>query len=352
MNDAKNLFTRFPQNPILTPLDIHPSMEGLQIECLLNPGVFRYKNKTGLLLRVAERPLQKEDSISFPILNSANKMEIIEIAKSDPALNMEDPRVITYRGDDYLTTISHLCPVFSDDGIHFSMMESTSRLFGNDGYSSFGIEDCRVTQIGDEYFLTYTSVSPNGVGVGLKRTKDWRHYIDSGLIFPPHNKDCAIFEEKINGLYYALHRPSSSEIGGNYIWIAESPDLIHWGNHKCIARTRAGKFDSARLGAGCAPVKTEKGWLAIYHGATKENRYCLGALLLDINDPSVVIARSEHPIMEPETTYEKQGFFGEVIFTNGQLVNEDELVIYYGAADSVICGARASITSILQTLGF
>lgn len=90
----------------------------------------------------------------------------------------------------------------------------------------------------------------------------------------------------------------------------------------------------------------------IYHGATIENRYCLGALLLDINDPSVVIARSESPIMEPETSYEKMGFFGDVIFTNGQLVNGDELIIYYGAADEVICGAKASITSILRSLGF
>ena len=99
-------------------------------------------------------------------------------------------------------------------------------------------------------------------------------------------------------------------------------------------------------------IKTEKGWLVIYHGATIENRYCLGALLLDINDPSVVIARSESPIMEPETSYEKMGFFGDVIFTNGQLVNGDELIIYYGAADEVICGAKASITSILRSLGF
>ena len=352
MNNTEPLFIRFAQNPILTPRDIQPSMEGLVIECLLNPGVFYFRNKIGLLLRVAERPLQKENFISFPILDDLNRIEIMAISKKDPELNWTDPRVITFRGEDYLTTISHLCPVFSDDGIHFSVLEGTNRLFGNNEYSSFGIEDCRVTQIGDEYYLTYTSVSSKGVGVGLKKTKDWGNYTELGLIFPPHNKDCAIFEEKINGLYYALHRPSSPEIGGNYMWIAESPDLVHWGNHKCIACTRAGKFDSARLGAGCAPVKTEKGWLVIYHGATIENRYCLGALLLDINDPSVVIARSESPIMEPETSYEKMGFFGDVIFTNGQLVNGDELIIYYGAADEVICGAKASITSILRSLGF
>ena len=101
---------------------------------------------------------------------------------------------------------------------------------------------------------------------------------------------------------------------------------------------------------GASPIPTEYGWLSIYHGATENNRYCLGALLLDLNDPTKVIARSQTPIMEPEETYEIEGFFGEVIFTNGHIVRGDELVIYYGAADEVICGAKASIRAILSTL--
>ncbi len=90
--------------------------------------------------------------------------------------------------------------------------------------------------------------------------------------------------------------------------------------------------------------------MEIYHGATKENRYCLGALLLDLNEPWRVLARSETPIMEPSTPYEKEGFFGQVIFTNGHLVDGDHLTVYYGAADSVICAAHFSIRSILQSL--
>lgn len=88
------------------------------------------------------------------------------------------------------------------------------------------------------YHLTYTKVSSEGVGVGYIFTKDWKKFERRGMIFPPHNKDCAIFGEKMNYRYYALHRPSSPELGGNYIWLAESPDLLHWGNHKCIATTR------------------------------------------------------------------------------------------------------------------
>jgi predicted GH43/DUF377 family glycosyl hydrolase len=188
------------------------------------------------------------------------------------------------------------------------------------------------------------------VGVGLMRTNDWKHFTREGMIFPPHNKDCAIFEEKVNGKYMAFHRPSSPELGGNYIWLAESPDGIHWGRHKCIATSRPGMWDSARVGAGAAPIRTGKGWLEIYHGASKEHRYCLGALLLDIKNPAKVLARSTRPIMEPIQPYEQTGFFGNVVFTNGHYVDGDTIYMYYGASDEVICGATLSITEILSTL--
>jgi predicted GH43/DUF377 family glycosyl hydrolase len=207
-----------------------------------------------------------------------------------------------------------------------------------------------VTQIGDVYYLTFTEVSANGVGVGLRSTTDWQHIESHGMIFPPHNKDCAIFSEAIGGKYYALHRPSSPEIGGNYIWLAESPDLKHWGGHRCLARSRPGMWDSARVGAGAAPIRTSAGWLEIYHGADNHHRYCLGALLLDLKQPWKVLARSHEPIMEPIADYERTGFFGNVVFTNGHLVVDDKLTLYYGASDSVICGAHFSIAEILATL--
>lgn len=184
----------------------------------------------------------------------------------------------------------------------------------------------------------------------MMHTVDWKNFEHYGMILPPHNKDCALFEEKIDGKYYTFHRPSSPELGGNYIWLAESPDLKHWGNHKCVATTRDGYWDCARVGAGAAPIKTEAGWLEIYHGADYNHRYCLGALLLDLNDPSKVLARSEEPIMEPIAPYEQTGFFGNVIFTNGQLVDGDTVTMYYGASDEVICKAELSIKEILKTL--
>ena len=341
---------RFLQNPILSPKDIKPSRTDLEVTCLLNPGVFRFDNKVWLLLRVAERPVQKEGIISFPILDADGSMTIKEIASNDSELVADDARVINYKGEDYLTTLSHLRLVCSDDGINFYEDENYPAIFGMGEHQTFGVEDCRVSQIDDTYYLTFTAVSPKGVCVGLKTTTNWQNFEDHGIIFPAHNKDCAIFEEKIHGKYYALHRPSSVDIGGNYIWIAESPDSIHWGKHKCIMQTRKGMWDSARIGAGAAPIKTASGWLEIYHGANDKHQYALGAALLDLDDPTKVLARSENPIMIPSTDYELNGFFGEVVFTNGHVIDRDKLTVYYGAADEFVCAADFSIKEILAGL--
>jgi beta-1,2-mannobiose phosphorylase / 1,2-beta-oligomannan phosphorylase len=345
-----DLAKRFAENPILRPHDIRPSIEGMKVECLLNPGVFRFNHKIWLLLRVAERPEQKPGKTSFPILGANGEMQILEFGNSDPKLNRADPRVIGYDGKDYLTTMSHFRLVASGDGISFAEDLSYPSMFGQGELESYGIEDCRVAQIGQTYYLTFTEVSEHGVGVGLRSTTDWRTMLQHGMILPPHNKDCAIFSEPIGGKYFALHRPSSPTLGGNYIWIAESPDLVHWGQHLCLAHSRPGMWDSARVGAGAAPIRTPEGWLEIYHGANGEHRYCLGALLLDLESPWKVLARSSEPIMEPVADYERTGFFGNVVFTNGHVVDGDTVTLYYGASDSVICGARLSVQEILRTL--
>ena len=302
-----------------------------------------------MVIRVAERPKQKEGKISFPVYED-NRFKVLEFDRNSPDIDLSDPRVINFKGQDYLTTLSYLRLVFSDDGVHFYEDSKYPPVFGSGFYESFGIEDCRVATMDDGYCLTFTEVSPVAVGVGMMRTRDFRHFTHEGMIFPPHNKDCALFEEKIDGRYYALHRPSSPELGGNYMWIAESPDRIHWGRHKCVATTRKGFFDSARLGAGASPIRTDEGWLVIYHGADSSNRYCLGAMLLDLKDPSKVLARSSEPIMEPVAPYEQTGFFGNVVFTNGQIVDGDTVHIYYGASDEVICKADFSIKEILAML--
>lgn len=344
-----DLAQRFPENPILSPADIQPSVPGMKVECLLNPGAFRFQGRPWLLLRVAERPEQKAGKTSFPVFANDGSLTVMEFDNADPKLDLSDPRVVRYEGVHYLTTLSHLRLVESTDGRRFQASEYPP-LFGQGGLETYGIEDCRVTQIGSTYYLTFTAVSGHGVGVGLRTTRDWRQFTAHGMIFPPHNKDCALFDSPIGGKYYALHRPSSPELGGNYIWLAESPDLLHWGNHRCLAHSRPGQWDSARVGAGAAPIRTSEGWLEIYHGADARNRYCLGALLLDLERPWEVLARSRKPIMEPLADYEQAGFFGKVVFTNGHLLDGDNLTLYYGASDSVIGGACFSVREILDSL--
>jgi predicted GH43/DUF377 family glycosyl hydrolase len=344
-----DLARRFSQNPLLSPNQVAPSDPGLKVECLLNPGVFRHEGKIYLLIRTAERPEVQPGRVQVPVMEN-DKMKIASFRSDDPLLNANDPRVFTYDGVGYLTTLSHLRLFVSDDGVHFTPAPQGD-LWGRGLLEAFGIEDCRVTTFEDgRYFLTYTAVSSWGYGVGMRETRDWRAFREHGLILPPSNKDAAIFERKVGGKYACLHRPSGVIVGGHFIWLAFSDDLIHWGEHHPVAKTRPGKWDSARVGAGAAPIYTDQGWLEIYHGADEKSRYCLGALLLDLNEPWKVLARSETPIMEPIAEYETNGFFGKVVFTNGHLVEGDAITLYYGASDSVICGATLSIREILGSL--
>ena len=342
---------RFETNPILRPSDVKPSREGLEVECLLNPGAFRWRGKTWLLLRVAERPRQTEGTISTPVLdpNAPGGIEIVSYRLDDPLVSYTDPRSFQYRGESYLTTLSHLRLASSDDGVHFTVADKPT-LVGRGELESFGIEDCRVSQIEGRFYLTYTAVSPHGIGVGLSSTDDWENFTQHGMIISPSNKDCALFPQKVGGDYLALHRPSNLYVGGPFIWLARSPDLVHWGRHQCLAHTRPNLWDSVRVGAGAEPILTDRGWLEIYHGADAQPRYCLGALLLARDDPGKVLARSHEPIMEPIAPYELTGFFGNVVFTNGHVVDGDEVTVYYGASDEVICGAKFSIAEILASL--
>jgi predicted GH43/DUF377 family glycosyl hydrolase len=344
-----DLVKRNPLNPLIRPEDLvsyHPEMK---VECVLNPGVFEFDGKVYLVVRVAERPIQEEGKITIPMMDN-EKIKFISFDHQDPLLDRSDPREPRYKGETYLSTISHLRILCSEDGNSFKDA-GLPDLNGSGSLESYGIEDCRVTKMQDDSFiLTYTATSPSGYGVGMRRTKNWKTYEELGMILPPANKDCAIFEKKIKRKYFCFHRPSGVGLGGNYIWLASSPDLINWGGHECIAHTRPGMWDSSRIGAGAAPIETEDGWLAIYHGADEQSRYCLGALLLDRRNPAKVLARSNSPIMEPIEDYEQKGFFGNVVFTNGHTVKGDKVTLYYGASDSVICSADLSISAILKTL--
>jgi predicted GH43/DUF377 family glycosyl hydrolase len=113
---------------------------------------------------------------------------------------------------------------------------------------------------------------------------------------------------------------------------------------------RAGYWDEVKIGASAVPVKIDEGWLEVYHGADRNNRYCLGAVLLDAKNPWKIIARADKPILEPEADYEIEGFFGNVVFSCGLLYEKDKLKIYYGVADTSIAYAEIALQDVLKTL--
>ncbi|MDR1789453.1 MAG: glycoside hydrolase family 130 protein [Opitutaceae bacterium] len=341
---------RNPLNPLLSPGQVAPSAPGLAVECLLNPGVFRHNGSLFLLVRVAERPSPQPGRVKIPLMENG-RLRVLDLDARDPRLDTTDPREFKYDGDGLLSTLSHL-RLFRQaaDG---SFADTGRRITGDTPDETFGIEDCRVTPLpGGLFALTHTAVSPRGYGVALRLTRDWETFANHGLILPPPNKDAALLPEKINNLHHLLHRPSCVIVGGHDIWHATSPDLLHWGGHTCVARARKNSWDCARVGAGAPPVRTEHGWLLIYHGADRANRYCLGALLLDLKNPARVIARSADPIMEPLAGYEQRGFLGHVVFSNGHDLapDNDTLTLYYGASDTVVCSATFSIREILSRL--
>lgn len=345
ISNKQDIAERLRGNPIITPDDIPPSCDAFEVIGAFNPGVFEYKGKIGLLLRVAERPHQRKGYISTVQIDPATgKLKYRHFKENDPDLDASDPRIVVHRGMLYLTSISHFRLAWSDDGVNFAV-EPRPTILPEGIYETFGIEDARVSRIGRKYYITYSAVSEHEVAAGMITTTDWRRFERVGPVLQPFNKDVCIFGERRSG-YWLIHRPSGILWDRHWMWISKSPDAVHWGRPVCLARTRPGKFDSVRLGAGAPPILTPKGYLEIYHGADKRHRYCLGGMLLDKHNPATIIARSDQPIMKPIAPYERAGFFGNVVFTDGAILRDDQLWLYYAAADTVTCLARISLPRI------
>ncbi|HET7616315.1 MAG TPA: glycoside hydrolase family 130 protein [Bacillales bacterium] len=344
---------RYPENPLIKTRDVKPSREDFKVVGAFNAGVTKFGDETVMLIRVAEMPKQEDPhAVLVPLLeetDDGNELVIKKIPKTEPGFDFSDPRVINHEGKTiYLTSISHLRLARSRDGRHFEI-DTTPTVFPENKYEAWGIEDCRITSMDEGYFITYSAVSDMGIAVGLIFTRDFSTFQRKGLILPPENKDVMIFPEKINGRYYLLHRPVPGGIGEKEMWIAASPDLRHWGDHKYLMGLREEYWDSQKIGGGAVPFRTDDGWVAIYHGVDENERYCMGAVLLDLEDPTKVIARSERPMLIPEADYEADGFFGNVVFSCGVIVEDDVVKMYYGAADEMMACAEISIADIFAS---
>ena len=185
----------------------------------------------------------------------------------------------------------------------------------------------------------------------MATTKDFKSAERMGLVCPPDDKNAALFPRKINGLYRMLHRPA---VGGGSVWISASDDLVYWGKPQVVLPARGGPWwDGMRVGAGPPPIETEDGWLLIYHGVKAVAGgpiYRIGAALFDLNQPERLIGRARRWLLGPQEPYERTGDAPNVVFACGAIVREGEVRLYYGAADSSICMAKARIDDILTVV--
>jgi predicted GH43/DUF377 family glycosyl hydrolase len=342
---------RCPKNPIITPEDVKPTRGDFEVIGTFNAGVTRFNDQVLLLLRVAERPINTHPELQKTVIYNTETadIEIISLDRNDSNIDFSDPRMTITPSAKYLTSLSHFRIATSDDGTNFNINEAPA-LFAQTEYETFGLEDPRITQISDTYHIDYVAVSPLGVTTALASTKDFVNFERKGVIFCPDNKDVVLFPEKINGSYYALHRPVTPLFEKYEMWIAQSPDILCWGNHRFLMTGQAGLWDENRIGASAVPFKIDSGWLEVYHGVDNNNRYCLGAVLLDEQEPWKVLGRTKEPILAPETDYEIEGFFGNVVFNCGLLCENEILRIYYGVADTSIAYAELSLADVLNAL--
>ncbi|MCF6176867.1 MAG: glycoside hydrolase family 130 protein [Victivallaceae bacterium] len=345
------IFKRSEKNPLIQPADVKPSAVGFQVVGAFNPGAVAFKDEIILLLRVAENCIHEKGKVRVPVYTFQEGIgvpEVMEFEENDPDIVLKDTRGVVYKGKDYLSSLSHIRLARSRNGVDF-IVDDSPFIFPCSSDEEYGIEDARVTFIDGRYYINYTIVSGDGWSTALSVTDDFKSHERLGVIFHPQNKDVSIFPEKVNGKYIALHRPNNDGFGKPSIWYSESPDLLHWGNHKCIVRPRPGVYESMKVGGGSAPLKTDKGWLCIYHGKGDNSKYSLFPLLLDLEEPWRVIKRPEKPVFEPELPYETGGFFPNVVFTNGMVEKDGNIYMYYGSADETSCLAVASVNDLMST---
>jgi len=304
--DSGEVLRRFGGNPILTAKDF-PVM----VNAVFNPGAAVFGGRTVLLMRV-----------------------------------------------EYRTGLSALVVATSEDGLTGWEIDPVRGLAPEPGFDErWGLEDPRITQVGDRYYVAYTGYSAGGPLVCLASTTDFVRWERYGALMAPTDKDAALFGVRFGGRWALLHRPAPSGPGYDAnIWLSYSPDLRHWGDPGIVLTARhGGWWDAHKVGVGPPPLLTEAGWLLCYHGVRTTSAgsiYRVGLALLDRYDPATVIARGDEWVFGPREPYERRGDVPGVVFPCGWLLRDDgdTLHVYYGAADSSVCVAEASLSALLRSL--
>lgn len=254
---------------------------------------------------------------------------------------------------------SHLCAARSQNGVDDWEIDHEPTFAADpENYPEelWGVEDPRITFLPElqRYAVVYTAYSRVGPGVALALTEDFRTFERFGMIMPPEDKDAALFPHRIGGSWALVHRPVSAP--GAHMWMSYSPDLRHWGSHKLMLEARQGAWwDANKIGLSPPPIETPSGWLVIYHGVRQTGGGCLyrlGLALFDLHTPERCLKRCDDWVFGPEEPYEQFGDVDKVVFPCGYTLapGSDRLHIYYGAADSSIGLATASVSEILERL--
>ena len=300
------------------------------------------------------------------------------VAVFNPSAVYKDGKIhIYYRAvGDYFPYTSRLGYAIFDEDLNLVERQSEPVMIPDAKMWERSLEDPRVTEIDGDFYLKYVATptpSPPGAvrhRLGIPRPKysshprtalakitNFREFERYGSITPygADERDVVLFPEKINGKYAFFDRPANwvgEEYGtsGPSIWFATTDSLEQKiTNHKLVMKAEA-EWEGNKLGAGPPPLKTEAGWLLIYHGVDNNKVYRAGAALLDLEEPWKVLARTREPILEPEEKWELEGDVPNVVFPEGMVVVEKSLIVFYGAADKVCCVASVNLDEFVEDL--
>ncbi len=298
-----------------------------------------------LITRYQNNPILTKEDVPYPVATVHNAAVV----------KRENGQYVMVFRSHMLNGRSLLGIADSEDGINFKVREKPFMTPSDPGpyheFESWSVEDPRITYIDGEYLITYSAYSPHGIRIGLAKTKDFKTVERVSMITEADYRNVVIFPEKFNGLYARLDRPHS-EISPWSIWISYSPDLRYWGESKRIMDPVPYHWDQMKIGPGAPPIKTNRGWLNIYHGVfpTMDGSvYRLGVCLHDLQDPSKIIGVSDEWILQPEDPWEVTGYVHNVVFTCAAIPEKDDLVrIYWGGADTVMCTGTAKINELVN----
>jgi predicted GH43/DUF377 family glycosyl hydrolase len=292
-----------------------------------------------------------------PILTS-DHFRGSNVAFNPAATMLGDTTILLVRVEDR-RGLSFLHVARSADGFNDWQIDPAPAMgpVAGDAQAEWGYEDARTVWVEelDRFVITCTAYGASGPSVHLALTKNFSDFEHIGTVMPPEDKNASLFPRRVNGNWVLLHRPVTVTGRTADVWLSRSTDLVSWRSPEPVMNCRSGGWwDATRIGIGPPPIETDHGWLVIYHGvktSVSGSIYRVGAALLDLENPSIVLRRTDRWLISPRTTYEIVGDVANVVFPCGAVVTPNrELRLYYGAADTSVCVATCNFDELIQVV--